>query len=323
VRILITGGTGYLGRAIVRAVADRGHAPVVFARSARTAGLPGEAIDGDVRDRTALVEAARGCDALCHSAALVSLWRRDRSAFDAVNVGGLRHAIDAVGVHGITRLVYTSSFLARPPQGHAVPIRANDYQRSKVEGAALAARARADGSPIVVLYPGVVYGPGRETEGNLVGRLLHDHQRGRLPAVIGPERVWSLAWIDDVARAHVVALERAPAGSEYALGGENVPMGRLFALAREFGAGPRLPRRLPYPIARAAGAVEELRARLTGAMPLLTRGAVEIFRHDWPLDSARAVEHLDYHVTPLRTGIAETLASWAAPPNHLRTDSVS
>ena len=78
------------------------------------------------------------------------------------------------------------------------------------------ARRADDGQPIVILYPGVVYGPGVMSEGNLLGRLLADHLAGRLPGLIGPERIWSFAWIDDVAAAHVAALERGTAGSTYA-----------------------------------------------------------------------------------------------------------
>ena len=131
-RVLVTGGTGYLGRAIVRATADRGHEPVVFARHATRARLPGRAIDGDVRDRAAFEAAASGVDALCHSAALVSLWRRDPSEFDKINVGGLENAIAITRTLKLPRLIYTSSFLALPPAGRTAPLEANDYQRTKV-----------------------------------------------------------------------------------------------------------------------------------------------------------------------------------------------
>src|SRR5207248_11644522 len=94
-RVLITGGTGYLGRAIVRAIHARGHDVVLFARRASGSGLPGALVEGDVRDKGALERAAAGCDALCHAAALVSIWRRRRADFDDVNVGGLRNALDA------------------------------------------------------------------------------------------------------------------------------------------------------------------------------------------------------------------------------------
>src|SRR5262245_50122502 len=168
-RILVTGGTGYLGRAIVQAIAARGHEAVVFARTATRSGLPGRLINGDVRDVDAFTRAAAGCDAISHSAALVSIWRRRSQDFDDVNVGGLRNAIAAAAAHRITRIVYTSSFLALPPRDLPSPIEANDYQRTKVAADRVADDAVRAGHPIVRVYPGVVYGPGSFTEGNLVG----------------------------------------------------------------------------------------------------------------------------------------------------------
>ena len=92
-----------------------GHEPIVFARRARSSGLPGTPVDGDVRDRRAVADAATAVDAICHTAALVSVWRPRRSEFDEVNVGGLQTVLDVVPSAGIPRLVYTSSFLALPP----------------------------------------------------------------------------------------------------------------------------------------------------------------------------------------------------------------
>ena len=152
------------------------------------------AIDGDIRDTRAVTAAAAGVDAICHAAALVALWRRDPSEFDAVNVGGLQSVLSATREHGLTRLVYTSSFLALPPADSPHPLTANHYQRTKVAARDVARRATSDGSPVVTLYPGVIYGPGPATEGNLVGRLMRDHLAGRLPGVIGPERLWSYAY---------------------------------------------------------------------------------------------------------------------------------
>jgi len=298
VRVLITGGTGFVGRAVTRSIAARGHALVVFARTASTSGLPGALVDGDVRDLPALERAAAGCDAICHMAALVSIWRRRPQDFDDVNVGGLTHAVDTAGRLGIRRFVYASSFLALPPRGRIEPIEANDYQRTKVAADRLADSYVARGVPIVRLYPGVVFGPGAMTEGNLVGRLVTDHLHHRLPGLIGPERIWSFAFIDDVARGFVEALERGTAGARYHLGGDNATQQQLFAhVTRITGRTP--PRRIPYPIADALGWIEERRASIFGAVPLVTRGAVEIFRHDWPLDSSLAERELGYRVTPL------------------------
>jgi farnesol dehydrogenase len=308
VRVLLTGGTGYLGRAVARALAARGHDLVVFARHASRDGVPGTPFDGDVRDADALCRAAAGCDGLVHTAALVSIWQKRRQDFDEINVGGLRNAIAAVRAAGITRFVYTSSFLARPPHGESAPISANDYQRTKVAADAVADEAAHTGSPIVRVYPGVVYGPGSQTEGNMLGRLIGDHLKGRLPALIGADKPWSFAYVDDVAAGHCEALVRGHPGGRYALGGENATPSQAFDIICRH-TGRRPPGRMPYAVADALGLVEEWRVTLFGGSPIVTRGAVEIFRHDWSLDSRDAVRDLGYFMTPLHEGIRRTLAS--------------
>jgi farnesol dehydrogenase len=305
-RVLVTGGTGYLGSAIVRALHGRGLHPVVFARRATASGLPGTPIDGDVRDRAAVRRAVETSDAIIHAAALVSVWRRRARDFDDVNVDGLGNVLDAAHKAGRRHVVYTSSFLALPPRGHSVPLQANDYQRTKVI-ALQRARETAATQPVTILFPGVVYGPGLLTEGNLIGRLIADHLHGRLAGLIGADRPWSYAYVDDVAAAHVTAVQRAVHG-EFPLGGENAPQMRVFELVRE-ARGVRLPRRIPFPLAKAGGLVEEIRARVSRHSPLLTRGIVEIFRCDWSIDSGRSVRELSYRVRPLDDGIKQTLAS--------------
>lgn len=304
-RVLVTGGTGYLGSAIVRALHARGLEPLVFSRRAAASGLPGTLIDGDIRDRDAVRRSVQAADVVIHAAALVSVWRPRAREFDEVNVGGLEHVLEAARDFS-RHVVYTSSFLARPPHGRSVPLEANDYQRTKVRALRLA-RDAAAGQPVTILVPGVVYGPGVATEGNLVGRLIADHLQGRLPGLIGADRRWSYAYVDDVAEAHVTAVQRSH-GGEFALGGENAAQMRVFELVREQRGTP-LPRRIPFTAARVAALVEEARAALFARPPLLTRGVVEIFRCDWSVDSARSVLELSYRVRPLADGIKRTLAS--------------
>ncbi|MEX2272790.1 MAG: NAD-dependent epimerase/dehydratase family protein [Vicinamibacterales bacterium] len=320
-RVLVTGGTGYLGTAIVAALERRRHEPVVFARKP----APGiNAIAGDVTDAAGLARAARDTDAICHSAALVSIWERDRRRFHDVNVGGLRHAIAAARSAGHDRFVYTSSFLALPPRGASAPIRGNDYQRTKAEAARVADEAARAGFPITRLYPGVIYGPSTARspeqitkspdhqitksavrQSDLVGRLIRDQIAHAMPVMVGGDRIWSFAWIDDVAEAHVAALERGGADA-LMLGGENLPQRRLYEIVRDE-TGARVPRELPAAIARIAGAVETGRAWLTGRPPILTPATVAIFEHDWPLDSTAAENALNYSVTPLVEGVRRLL----------------
>jgi len=316
-KVLVTGGTGYLGRAIVRAMTARGHETVVFARSATASDLPGRLVDGDIRDRPAVLAAADGCDAVCHSAALVSIWRRRRADFDEVNIGGLENVLAAAADRGIPRIVYTSSFLALPPGGADEPLQSNDYQRTKVLAEHRAREAADRGVPIVCLYPGVIYGPGTLTDGNLVGRMIADHLAHRLPGVIGADRIWSYAFVDDVADGHVAALERGPAGARYALGGENAPQMRAFEVVREQTGRP-LPRRIPPLVARAIGLEELGRALLFGTSPMLTPGTVTILDSDWALDSGPAQRDLGYRSRPLRAGLTATIAGLTSAPQTVK-----
>ena len=311
VQVLVTGCTGYLGRAIVEALTRSGHAVIAFSRSASTSGLPATAIDGDIRDAAAVAKAAHHCDAIIHSAALVAVWRRNAQEFDDINVGGLINVLEAARQHGTPRIVYTSSFLALPPAGASGTSSWNDYQRTKVVASRVADRAVLDGAPLIRLYPGVIYGPGKMTDGNLLGKMIATHLAGRLPGLVGADGIWSYAYIDDVAAGHVAAVERGQAGGRYFLGGENAPQMRAFEVVREITGRP-LPRRLPRWLASSVALVDELRATWLGATPQLTTGTLEILFHDWPLDSTRAEQELGYRVTPLREGIANIVSRLAA-----------
>jgi nucleoside-diphosphate-sugar epimerase len=302
-RVLVTGGRGYLGSAIAGALARRGHSPVVFSRRPDPGVL---SIRGDLRSSEDVSSAVRQADAVCHAGALVSVWRKRREDFDDVNITGTEHVLDACRKHRVARLIYTSSFLALPPPGKTAPIAANDYQRTKVRALRLVRAAASGGLPVVTMVPGVVYGPGPATEGNLVLRLLRDHLQGRLPGIVGADRRWSFAWIDDVAEAHVAALEHATPAAEYIVGGPNEPQMRIFEIAREV-TGHALPRRLPGWLVTAAGAMDVLRGHLTGRAPLATPGVVKIFQQDWSLDSRASQADLGYAPRALDSGVRVVL----------------
>jgi farnesol dehydrogenase len=318
-RVLLTGATGFLGRAVARRLAARGHELRVLARpSSRLAGLPdGFAVAaGDVTDPLSLRSAAEGCAAVVHLAALVKVWVPDPSRFEAVNVGGLVNALAAAREAG-ARLVYTSSFMALGPSGagaldasrpHPGPPFRNAYERTKARADALAREAAEGGQDVVVLYPGVIYGPGDMTEGNIVARMIADHLNGRLPGLVGgADRRWSYAFVEDVAEGHALALEKGRGGDRFVLGGENATLAQLFERVRDIAGAPPPRRRVPYAVASLVGRAQWLWAELTGHPPQLTQGEVGVFREEWACDSSRSARELGYEWRPLAEGLRETV----------------
>lgn len=321
-RILITGATGFLGRRTVARLAPDHELRLLLRPTASRSGFPDhvELVTGDVTDRPSVAAAARGVDAILHAAALV---RVDAPAieFERVNVGGFENVLAGAGEAGVQRIVYVSSFIALgPTEGGArgeldenAPSAdrrwINDYERSKALADRRARQAIQEGAPLIVAYPGVIYGPGELTEGNIVLRHLLDLAHGRLPALVGrPERRWNYVFVDDVASGLAAAIDRAPLGGRYVLGGENVTQRHFYERVEALG-GIHVPRRrMPDRVAKLAGAAMKSWARLRRQVPRLTPDLVEIYRHDWAYDSSRAVRELGYAPRRLEDGLRTSIA---------------
>jgi NAD+-dependent farnesol dehydrogenase len=320
--IFVTGATGYLGASLVRRLVAEEEV-VVLARDADRAArqFPGVRVcRGDVLHVDSLRRGLAGCDRVFHCAAHVRVWDRDPGRFEAVNVEGLRNVLAAARDAGIRRIVYTSSFIALgptdgqigdeewEPQGREFH---NQYERTKAMGDRLARREASQGAPLVILYPGVIYGPGPATQGNLVGKMVSDFIAGRLPGVLGAgDRRFCYAFVSDVVAGHLLALRKAKEGARYVLGGENRTMREVFAELERLTSLPAPSRRIPYAVAELAGRLQRWRAALTGREPEITDEVVRIYRHEWAYTSRRAEAELGYFITPLARGLAETVAGF-------------
>ena len=318
-KILVTGGTGFLGRRIVSELSGRHALRLLVRRGSSRDRFPAgvEFAEGDVTDRASLAAAMAGCDAVVHAAALVKILA-PREEFDHINVGGLENVLAAAETAGVGRMLYVSSFIALgPTDGRTLDESAeprdrawiNDYERTKTLSDRAARKAIAEGAPLSVVYPGVIYGPGEMTEGNIVLRHVLDLVHGRLPGLIGrPERRWNYVYVDDVARGVALALEKEPPGGRYVLGGENVTLKEFYGLVGKT-TGAKIPTlRFPDPIAKAAGAAQKTWARLRGTTPQLTPDLVEIYKHDWAYDSSKAEREIGYRWRPLSEGLASSVA---------------
>src|SRR5437763_11278903 len=225
--VLVTGGTGFLGHALVERLVSGGNLVKALARSdasSRALGpLGAEPVRGDVLDLEALEATMRGCDLVYHAAGANAFCLRDPSPMFEVNVRGSRNVVLAAARAGVRRVVYTSSAATLGEAGGTIgseesPHRGwflSDYERSKFEAEqAVFAAARETGLEVVSVNPASVQGPGRASGS---ARLLLDYLNGRLKA--GVDSQLSLAVIADCTEGHLLAGSIGRAGDRYVLSG--------------------------------------------------------------------------------------------------------
>ncbi|HEV8131722.1 MAG TPA: NAD-dependent epimerase/dehydratase family protein [Acidobacteriota bacterium] len=322
--VMVTGGTGYIGKNLVRALLKRGFIVNLLVReNSSLSGLEGcNLFLGDITDGESIRPALENCAFVFHLAAKVKAWSRDPKEFDRVNVEGYETLLRLCGESGVKKVMHTSSFIVFGPsedrphtetsQRRVPPF--NDYDRTKTLAEDISFKYTAEGRIITTLYPTVVYGTGELTDGNLVARLIQMFDRGMLPGLIGGGlQKWNFVHVEDVVAGHLAAMRRSQPG-RYILGGEDISLVDFFALVAER-MGRRPPRmKIPLAIAKMVGWLEELRGRWGNHDPLMTRQAVEIFARNWTFSSEKAKRELNYQPRPLSTGLNEFI-QWMSQQN--------
>jgi farnesol dehydrogenase len=329
-RVFVTGGTGFLGGALLEQLFEQGYAVRALAR--RPEALPGhpqlEVVPGDLSDAARLAQQMNGCHAILHCAALVSTWERDESEFYRVNLDGFRNILTASRKAEAQVLLYTSTFFALGP----VPLpgasegsglrshKWHPYQHSKFLARVEARQALASGYPIIILYPGVIYGPGKRTQGNLVVQIIADFLAGRVPALLGDgSQIWSYAYVQDVARGYMSVLRKFKSGGEFVLGGDNVSLRDFFGTLGKLVGKPAPRLKVPIPVGMVLAGFELALARGLGRLPKMTPATVRMMGQSWACDSERARCELSYDFRSLGEGLRETL-EWMRGPG-ARKDS--
>jgi len=321
---LVTGASGFVGAAVVRALLAAGHQVRVLLRpqSSRRnlAGLPVEPVIGDLADVGALEAALRGCEALFHVAADYRLWTPDPQALYRSNVDGTRNIVEAAGRCGVGRVVYTSSVATIGLRPDAKPSDESDlaqldamighYKRSKFLAESWVLQAARDGAPIVIVNPSTPIGPG-DVKPTPTGRLVLDAATGRMPAYV--DTGLNIVHVDDVAAGHLLAYEHGRIGERYILGGTDLSLQRILSMiALASGrAAPRLrlPLSLLLPVAYAAEAL----ARLAGRETRITVDGVRMARHRMYFSSAKAVRELGYRWRPAQQAIDDAVRWFLQP----------
>lgn len=296
----VTGGSGTLGRPIVRALVAQGRPVVALARSdtarASLQELGARPVSGDVRDESSLLDGMSGCDVVFHVAGVNAFCLADPSILYRVNVEGSRAVIRASARAGVKRVVYTSSAAVVGEAAGTVgredsPHRGwflSHYERSKFEAerAVLTAAAQTD-VDVVCLNPSSVQGPGRASG---TARLIRAHLDGKLRVFV--DSTVSFVDIDDCARGHLLAEERARPAERYLLNGATLQTRDALSIIGEAAGIERKARALPGSVAQVAAAAVEIAGRARGRTPPVCREIVRTLRHGHRYDGSKAAREL-------------------------------
>ena len=316
---VVTGGTGFVGAALVRHLVDAGERVRVLARPGSDrrllVGLPVEVADGDLTDPATLAGCLRGCRSLFHVAALYSLWARNRREFYRVNVEGTRRILQAAGEAGVQRIVYTSTVgaLGIPADGSSgteeTPVTladmVGDYKRSKFLAEEVAQEFTRHGLPIVIVNPSTPVGPG-DVKPTPTGQMIVDFLRGKMWAYL--DTGLNLVDVADVAAGHRLARERGVPGHRYILGSRNLLLREIFGLLGRI-AGMRPPRFKVVPglIMPIAAVSEWMADHVTGRPPAVPADAIRMARKQMFFDPGKAIRELGLPQSPVEDALARAV----------------
>jgi dihydroflavonol-4-reductase len=319
VRTFVTGASGFIGSAVVRALVGSGFAVRALVRPSSPLtnlhGLDIEIEEGDMRDPDVVGRAARGARYVFHVAADYRLWARNPQQIMQNNVEGTRVVMAAAKAAGAERIVYTSSVATLMasefgrPANETRPLAEKEaigsYKRSKVAAERIVeSMIVKQRLPAVIVNPTAPVGP-RDLRPTPTGRIIVEAASGRMPAFV--DTGLNLVHVDDVAAGHVAALQHGRIGERYILGGENMTLAEMLAsIARLVGRRPpriRLPRHLIYPLAYAA----EVAARITDREPFVTLDGLRMAKNRMFFTSGKAERELGYKARPVDAAIGDAV----------------
>ncbi len=273
-RVLVTGGTGFVGGWTAKAIADAGHSirflvrnPDRLATSVAKLGVDvSDLAVGDIADRVSVRDALRGCDAVVHSAALVATDPRQAAQMLTTNMQGAQNVLGQSVELGLDPIIHVSSFTALFHPGLEMlradlPVvgGADGYGKSKAQVDIYARGLQDAGAPVNITYPGMVLGPpvgdqfGEAGEGVKAALQMH--------AIPGRSAAWLVVDVRDLAALHAALVEPGRGPRRYTAGGHRVPAAELANLLGQIAGTPMIAVPIPDTALRVAGAVMDRAGR--------------------------------------------------------------
>ncbi len=327
-RAFVTGGSGFIGRHVVRKLVERGYEVTALAHSDHGAdslrAMAATVVRGDITDAESMHESMRGVDVVFHIAAWYRIGHKDWMQAEMINVGGTRTVLNLAVELEIPKIVYTSTAavfgdtrgqLVDENYRSAGPFR-SEYDRTKwLAHYKVAEPLIEQGAPIIIAMPGATYGP---EDHSLVGVLMSQFYQNS-PILFGSDTILAFTHVEDIAEGIILAAEKGRLGQSYVLAGPAVPLGEMFDFWSYLTGKPapaiRIPSRFLHPFAPLVSLIESF----VPLPPHFSREAIDVAGVSYAARSDKARAELGWQPRPLQAGMLETF-NWIArttPSNDL------
>ncbi len=320
-KALVTGATGFIGGNLVRELLKLDYQVKALVRKeSNRKNIDGLDIDvafGDLRDKASLESALDGCDVLFHVAASYTFWTPDPEAIYETNVKGTENLLNVALAKGMKRIVYTSteSTIGIARNGslgtEMMEVEPKDlpghYKKSKCMAEKLALRMCNEGLPLVVVNPTTPVGP-LDIKPTPTGQVIVDFLNRKMPAYV--HTGLNLIDVEDVAKGHILALEKGQVGERYILGNKNLTFKEILGILEQI-SGIKAPR-LKIPIWLVLGAAyidETISGKILGRHPRIPVSGVKAARKFRHFDCSKAIRELGLPQTPVDEAL-EKAARW-------------
>ncbi|MGQ0600259.1 MAG: NAD-dependent epimerase/dehydratase family protein [Anaerolineales bacterium] len=313
-KAFVTGGTGFIGRWLLRDLLAHGYSVAALVRTfERAQQLPRgvRAIPADITKPDSFRHALAGTEVLFHLAGVMGAGVRakDQARVQRINVEGTRHVLELAAAAGVPRLVYVSSVVIYGnTRGQVVdetyrmnsPEFETTYQRTKhAAHYEVAAPLQQRGAPLVIAVPGAVYGPGDLSP---MHGILRRQARGRLPVMVGPNNARSWTFVEDVAVGLRLCAEQGRSGETYNLTGPAHSFREFFASCAQASGSAAPLIWLPSSLAALLARVLQRTAPALAEQFQLLSGVTYLANAD------KAVNELGWRARPLAEGLSATFA---------------
>jgi len=327
VRVLVTGGTGFIGSHATAALQQAGHEVRLLARTpekvqrvlAPLGVRASDVVTGDITDRRSVEQAMDGCGAVVHAAAVVAVDRRRAEEVLATNEAGTRNVLEAAHAAGADPIVHLSSVSALFVPGLSIidadtPVARADsaYGQSKAASDLVARALQDQGAPVTAVYPGGVIGPHDPNLGP-TSRAVVFWLTAPVPLTEGGMEIVD---VRDVAAALVAAMEPGKGPRRLVLGGRMMSMAEIADVVEEV-SGARVRRfRIPAGVLRGWGRLNDLLMRVVPATFTITYEGMEYLTKAVPSDDAPTLEALGLTLRPVRETFEDTIR-WLVDEGHV------